>query len=113
VRTIADEEALREFRRLYGEQWLIERHGFPTPSQARTDLGAASRALDADPTCCRVGRAAARETLPGRPAILQTEIPIARRIAEVIIMRGLAGVIGGEADEARALHSLLHRRILS
>jgi hypothetical protein len=28
-------EALREFKRVYNEQWLIERHGFRTPSQAR------------------------------------------------------------------------------
>ena len=28
-------EALREFRRRYNEQWLIERHGFRTPAQAR------------------------------------------------------------------------------
>jgi hypothetical protein len=27
--------ALREFRRRYNEQWLIERHGFRTPAQAR------------------------------------------------------------------------------
>jgi transposase InsO family protein len=30
-------EALREFRRRYNEQWLIERHGFRTPAQARAD----------------------------------------------------------------------------
>jgi len=87
VRSIADEEALRKFRRLYDEQWLIERHGFRTPSQARTDLVAASRGLDASPTCRKVGRAAARETLPARTAILQTRIPTARRVAEVIFMR--------------------------
>ena len=28
-------EALREFKRRYNEQWLIERHGFRTPAQAR------------------------------------------------------------------------------
>jgi transposase InsO family protein len=28
-------EALREFKRTYNEQWLIERHGFRTPIQAR------------------------------------------------------------------------------
>jgi transposase-like protein len=28
-------EALREFGRIHNEQWLIERHGFRTPSQAR------------------------------------------------------------------------------
>jgi putative transposase len=31
-------EALREFQRMYNEQWLIERHGFRTPSQARQAL---------------------------------------------------------------------------
>ena len=31
-------EALREFKRRYNEQWLIERHGFRTPSQARIDV---------------------------------------------------------------------------
>ena len=31
-------EALREFRRRYNEQWLIERHGYRTPSQVRRDL---------------------------------------------------------------------------
>ena len=31
-------EALREFKRTYNEQWLIERHGFRTPSQARHAL---------------------------------------------------------------------------
>jgi transposase InsO family protein len=30
-------EALREFKRRYNEQWLIERHGFRTPSQVRAD----------------------------------------------------------------------------
>jgi transposase InsO family protein len=28
-------EALQEFKRRYNEQWLIERHGFRTPAQAR------------------------------------------------------------------------------
>src|SRR5262249_26051048 len=37
-------EDLREFKRRYNEQWLIERPGFRTPHQARTDLVAASRA---------------------------------------------------------------------
>jgi hypothetical protein len=31
-------EALREFRRRYNEQWLIERHGFRTPYQIRRDF---------------------------------------------------------------------------
>src|SRR4051812_49600292 len=39
-------EALREFKRTYNAQWLIERHGFRTPSQARLDLAAASTGLD-------------------------------------------------------------------
>ena len=34
-------EAVREFKRTYNEQWLIERHGFRTPSQARLDFAAA------------------------------------------------------------------------
>ena len=40
-------EALREFKRRYNEQWLIERHGYRTPSQARADSSAGSRRLDA------------------------------------------------------------------
>ena len=36
-------EALREFRRRYNEQWLIERHGYRTPAQVRRgDAGSAS-----------------------------------------------------------------------
>jgi hypothetical protein len=31
-------EALREFKRRYNEQWLIERHGFRAPSQVRQAL---------------------------------------------------------------------------
>src|SRR5262249_9130364 len=31
-------EALRQFRRWSNEQWLIERHGYRTPSQVRRDL---------------------------------------------------------------------------
>jgi transposase InsO family protein len=31
-------EALREFKRRYNEQWLIERHGYRAPSQVRRDL---------------------------------------------------------------------------
>ena len=37
-------EALRQFERTYNEQWLIERHGFRTPSQARIDRSAGSGA---------------------------------------------------------------------
>jgi transposase InsO family protein len=48
-------EALREFKRRYNEQWLIERHGFRTPNQARLDLVAPSGCLDGRPRLCRVG----------------------------------------------------------
>jgi transposase InsO family protein len=33
-------EALQEFKRLYDEQWLIERHGYRPPAQVRRDLTA-------------------------------------------------------------------------
>jgi hypothetical protein len=48
-------EALREFRRRYNREWLIERHGFRTPSQARGDSCGRSKALDADRGCRKVG----------------------------------------------------------
>ncbi len=48
-------EALREFKRAYNEQWLVERHGFRTPRQARLDLAATSRRLDGGPGLCGVG----------------------------------------------------------
>jgi hypothetical protein len=48
-------QAPREFKRLYNEQWLIERHGSRAPNQARTDFAAASGDLDAGPTCREVG----------------------------------------------------------
>lgn len=35
-------EALREFKRRHNEQWLVERHGFRTPCQARVDRSAGS-----------------------------------------------------------------------
>jgi putative transposase len=38
-------EALREFKRRYNEQWLIERDGFRTPSQVRAELTAGARAV--------------------------------------------------------------------
>ena len=38
-------EALREFRRRYNEQWLIERHGYRPPAQVRRDLTAAIPAV--------------------------------------------------------------------
>jgi hypothetical protein len=31
-------EALREFKRLYNEQWLSERHGYRPPAKVRRDL---------------------------------------------------------------------------
>ena len=37
-------EALREFKRRYNEQWLIERHGFRTPSHVRAELTGGARA---------------------------------------------------------------------
>jgi hypothetical protein len=46
--------ALREFKRTYNEQWLIERHGFRTPSQARADSVAGSKPLDARSPCRKV-----------------------------------------------------------
>jgi hypothetical protein len=33
-------EALLEFKRLYNEQWLIERHGYRPPAQVRRGLTA-------------------------------------------------------------------------
>jgi transposase InsO family protein len=48
-------EALQEFRRRYNEQWLIERHGYRTPSQARSDLCTGAGALQAGARCRRAG----------------------------------------------------------
>jgi hypothetical protein len=48
-------QALREFKRLYNEQWLVERHGFRTPSQARTECLARSEDFQAGRACRRVG----------------------------------------------------------
>ena len=48
-------EALREFRRYYNEHWLIERHGFRSPCQARSDFAASSAGLRAGPSCRKVG----------------------------------------------------------
>ena len=48
-------DALRDFRRRSNEQWLIERHGFRTPSQARGDVPEGSKRLDAAPPCRKVG----------------------------------------------------------
>jgi putative transposase len=47
--------ALREFRRLYNEQWLIERHGYRTPSQARLDACRGSKPMESKAGCRRVG----------------------------------------------------------
>jgi hypothetical protein len=47
-------EALREFKRLYNEQWLIERHRFRTPSQARIECLARSEDLEAGRWCRKV-----------------------------------------------------------
>jgi hypothetical protein len=49
-------EALREFRRRYNGKWLIERHGFRTPSQERIDFAAASKPRDDGSACCQMGR---------------------------------------------------------
>jgi transposase InsO family protein len=38
-------EALREFKRHYNEQWLIERHRFRTPIQVRAELTGGARAV--------------------------------------------------------------------
>jgi hypothetical protein len=48
-------EALREFRRRYNREWLIERHGYPTPCQARSDSCGLAKDLDVDPRCRKVG----------------------------------------------------------
>jgi hypothetical protein len=48
-------EAHREFRRCYNEQWLIERHGFWTPSQARLDFAALSGLWNGSSCCYEVG----------------------------------------------------------
>jgi hypothetical protein len=38
-------EALREFRRRYNEQWLIQRHGYRAPGQVRRERAAGTRAV--------------------------------------------------------------------
>ena len=48
-------EALQAFKRRYNAQWLIERHGFRTPSQARLDCATRSKCLDDGPSFGRVG----------------------------------------------------------
>ncbi len=47
-------EALREFRRRYNEQWLIGRHGYRTPSQARSDAGRGINPLEPEAKCRKV-----------------------------------------------------------
>jgi hypothetical protein len=47
--TVAElSEALWEFRRQSNQQWLIERHGFSTPSQVRSELGGRSKVWETD-----------------------------------------------------------------
>jgi hypothetical protein len=48
-------EALREFRRRYNEQWLIERHGYRTPSQVRSVFSATAGRLETGPLGRKVG----------------------------------------------------------
>jgi transposase InsO family protein len=48
-------DALREFRRRYNGPWLIARHGFRTPDQARADFTTGSRVLGVEPPSRRVG----------------------------------------------------------
>jgi putative transposase len=44
--TIADlVEALRQFKRRYNEQWLIERHGYRTPAQVRRGYAVSASAV--------------------------------------------------------------------
>jgi putative transposase len=53
--TVAElSEALREFGRRYNREWLIERHGFETPSQARSDFCGRSKGLESDRQCRKV-----------------------------------------------------------
>ena len=53
-------EALREFRRRDNREWPIERHGYRTPCQARSDSCGPEKDLDVDPRCRKVGRVLAR-----------------------------------------------------
>jgi transposase InsO family protein len=48
-------EALREFERTSNQQWLIERHGFRTPAQARSDRSGPGREREAAPAGRLVG----------------------------------------------------------
>jgi hypothetical protein len=82
-------------RRRYNEWWLMESQCYQTPNQARTDSAAASRGLDAGPTCRKCGLSQGRVTSAAQAAILQARIPSAQRVGEVISTRGLSEVIGG------------------
>jgi putative transposase len=54
--TVADlVEALRQFKRRYDEQWLIERHGFCTPGQDRYEFGGRSKGWETDRPPRKVG----------------------------------------------------------
>jgi putative transposase len=48
-------EALRQFQRRYNEQWLIGRHGYRTPSQARSDACSGVDQLEDRAKCRKVG----------------------------------------------------------
>jgi transposase InsO family protein len=48
-------DALREFKRRYNERWLIERHGYRTPAQARADRNTHPGGLEQGPPCRRIG----------------------------------------------------------
>jgi hypothetical protein len=47
-------EDLREFKGRYDEQWLIERHGFRTPAQARAGSSRGLGELAIGPACRKV-----------------------------------------------------------
>jgi hypothetical protein len=48
-------DALRDSRRRYNGHWLIARHGFRTPEQARADFMTGSRVLGTGQPSRRVG----------------------------------------------------------
>ena len=54
--TVADlVEALRQFKQTYNEQWLIERHGFRTPAQDRSDRSRPGNEREVAPPGRRAG----------------------------------------------------------
>ena len=60
---------VREFARDYNEHWLLERHGYRTPAQAREHLHALAQATVARSLCspeCPVNRGRAKGTVPTR-----------------------------------------------